>query len=135
MKGILVTNAFWQWRKEAFDSLANALLDAAKKRNIDLIPRTNQDFLCALPDLPAVDGDADFVLFWDKDVRLARMLEQAGLPVFNSSRAIALCDDKTLTHLALSRAPCSAPRPFRPTAIPMWAFSIRWAKCWAGPWW
>lgn len=110
MKGILVTNAFWQWRKEAFDNLAKALLDAAKKRDIDLIPRTNQDFLCALPDLPAIDEDADFVLFWDKDVRLARMLEQTGLPVFNSSRAIALCDDKTLTHLALSRAALPMPR-------------------------
>ena len=110
MKGILITNAFWQWNKETFDRLSQALLDAAEAQGIDLIHRTNQDFLCALPGLPALGTDVDFVLFWDKDVRLASLLERQGVPVFNSARAIALCDDKTFTHLALSRAGLPMPR-------------------------
>lgn len=52
----------------------------------------------------------DFILFWDKDTRLARHLEQQGYPVFNSSEAIAACDDKSLTHLALMNAGIPMPR-------------------------
>lgn len=56
-------------------------------------------------DGPAVVGmpAADFVLFWDKDVRLARALEACGFCVFNRADAIALCDDKAATHLMLAR--------------------------------
>ena len=35
----------------------------------------------------------DFVLFWDKDVRLATWLTSLGLLVYNSAQSIALCDD------------------------------------------
>lgn len=44
----------------------------------------------------------DFVLFWDKDVRLARMLEAAGFRLFNPAGAIAACDDKSETHRLLA---------------------------------
>ena len=42
-----------------------------------------------------------FAIFWDKDVRLAKTLEAAGMKLFNSAGAIELCDDKSLTHIAL----------------------------------
>ena len=44
----------------------------------------------------------DFVLFWDKDIRLAQQLEAMGLRLFNPSSVVAACDDKSLTHIALS---------------------------------
>lgn len=44
------------------------------------------------------------VLFWDKDIRLARMLESAGAKVFNPSAAIEAVDDKSLTAILLSEA-------------------------------
>ncbi len=44
----------------------------------------------------------EFVLFLDKDIRLAKTLETLGIRVFNSKSAIELCDDKSLTFLALS---------------------------------
>ena len=47
--------------------------------------------------------DTDFILFWDKDVRAAMLLERTGSPVFNSSECIRICDDKSLTHIALSK--------------------------------
>jgi RimK family alpha-L-glutamate ligase len=49
-------------------------------------------------------------LFWDKDVALAQRLEAAGLPVFNSAAAIATCDDKIKTALALARQGVAMPR-------------------------
>ncbi len=48
------------------------------------------------------DKRPDFVLFWDKDVNLASHLESLGFKVFNSSRSIALCDDKILTYKTLA---------------------------------
>lgn len=49
---------------------------------------------------PVTAGDV--VLFWDKDTRLARALENSGAMVYNSAAAVALCDDKSETHRVLS---------------------------------
>lgn len=48
------------------------------------------------------DFDADFVLFFDKDKYLSRIIEKKGIRLFNSAQAIELCDDKMLTCIALS---------------------------------
>ena len=42
---------------------------------------------------------ADFVLYMDKDIYLARMLEKAGYRLFNNADFIKLCDDKVLTYI------------------------------------
>lgn len=52
----------------------------------------------------------DFVLFWDKDTVLAEFLEKMQIRVFNSSKAIALCDDKTKMHLAFLGSGIPVPR-------------------------
>ncbi|UOQ48898.1 RimK family alpha-L-glutamate ligase [Gracilibacillus caseinilyticus] len=44
----------------------------------------------------------DFVFFWDKDLVLARQLEQLGVRLFNSARTIEISDDKALTTTALA---------------------------------
>lgn len=44
------------------------------------------------------------VIFWDKDVALARMLERSGVRVFNPSAAIEKCDDKELSYAQVSAA-------------------------------
>ena len=51
---------------------------------------------------PESPARPDFVLFWDKDVRLAAHMERIGFRLFNSSSAIAACDDKSMTHRLLS---------------------------------
>lgn len=102
MQGYLITNAFM--REGSFARMRQVLLDAAQSQEITLLSRTNADFLRGIP-----SGEAQFALFYDKDVRLAHQLEEKGLRVFNSARAIALCDDKTLTHLALQKA--GVPQP------------------------
>lgn len=79
---------------EKFDILHNHLIKSAKNFGIHLIKKTNQDMIFEAQ-------RPDFVLFWDKDINLAFALEQRGVPVFNSARAIALCDDKAKTYTAL----------------------------------
>lgn len=93
MKGFLVVNHFLNGEK--YDKLHSHLISSSKNLNIDLKLRTNLQLACE------DKFDADFVLFWDKDVNLAKRLEIMGVPVFNSARAIELCDDKAKTYLSL----------------------------------
>ena len=57
----------------------------------------------------------DFVVYLDKDKYLNRLLENAGLPLFNSAQAVEICDDKMMTYLALAnsglRMPKTIPAP------------------------
>ena len=99
MIGILVINHYLKGEK--FDELHRSLIESAKSLDIELIIKTNLEMLFC-------DITPDFVLFWDKDINLARSLENRGLRVFNSSNAIALCDDKAKTYLALENV---APQP------------------------
>ncbi len=114
MKGWLVTNAFLHTHK--FTEIHLWLTEAAKKIGVDLIVKTNAEILVQLDqDFPGTKfrksaEKPDFVLFWDKDTRLAQYLEMKGLPVFNSSKGIALCDDKSQTHLYLQEAGIPMPK-------------------------
>ena len=92
-----------------FNEIHKWLLDAAKKHHIELEIKSNDTVLISLSEninfieqIP-VNRRPEFVLFWDKDIRLAQALEKMGLQVFNSSESIARCDDKSLTHLLLSK--------------------------------
>ena len=110
----LVVNEFLQSGK--FNEIHEWLVKAAEKFGISMTLKTNAELLVDLqrkdfPGKSKKDADApDFILFWDKDTRLARFLEQQGYPVFNSSEAIAACDDKSLTHLVLAKAGIPMPR-------------------------
>lgn len=42
----------------------------------------------------------DFIIYLDKDIYLARLLEKAGYRLFNKADFIKLCDDKALTNIA-----------------------------------
>jgi RimK family alpha-L-glutamate ligase len=114
MKGWLITNAFLHTHK--FTEIHLWLTEAAKKLGVELIVKTNAEVLVKLDSdffhgkNVKSDDNPDFVLFWDKDVRLAQYLELKGLRVFNSSRGIAVCDDKSLTHLYLQGAGILMPK-------------------------
>lgn len=110
MKGILVTNHYLQGEK--YSQLHTHLARTAQHLGIQLEHITNRD-------MQFWSGDADFVLFWDKDVRLAELLESRGIPVFNSARAIELCDNKASTYTHLLGA---VPQP--KTIISPLAFSV-----------
>ena len=92
MTGILAVNHFLNGEK--FRQLHAHLISAAEKSGIKLVLKTNLE-------LATQEAKGDFVLFWDKDINLARRLEKSGLAVFNSSESIALCDDKARTYIEL----------------------------------
>jgi RimK family alpha-L-glutamate ligase len=108
MTGWLIVNEFLHSNK--FNEIHNWLLEAAGKQGIALQLKTNAEVLVDLGKSDKQQQEVDFILFWDKDVRLAYYLEQLGYPVFNSSKAIGICDDKSMTHLTLMNAGISMPR-------------------------
>ena len=99
MHGTMVVNGFLKGGK--FGEPAEMMSAAADRLGIGLDIVTN-DRLPLMVDT-SERMDTDFVLFWDKDVRAAMLLERTGSPVFNSSECIRICDDKSLTHIALSK--------------------------------
>ena len=107
MNGLLIVNAFLKNGK--FGALYDLLADAARRLEIGLSVKTNAEIVSALYRGAFRPETYDFCLFWDKDVQLAAQLERLGLRLFNSSDAIAACDDKALTYLRLK--PCGLPMP------------------------
>lgn len=108
MKGYLVVNHFLMSAK--FEELYGWLKNAADKIGMELIIKTNVDLMTCLGAGVKKEADIDFVLFWDKDIKLARLLEARGYRVFNSAESIGVCDDKALTHIALEKANIPMPK-------------------------
>ncbi len=103
-EALFIENAFWH--SPATDMLKRSLLDSARRQGLQLTVRTNADFLGE----DAFQSQPSAALFWDKDIRLAGQLEQAGVRCYNSARAIELCDDKTLTWLHLKDTGVAMPQ-------------------------
>lgn len=53
---------------------------------------------------------ADFVIYLDKDIYLARELEKAGYRLFNKADFIKMCDDKMLTNISLANLGIKMPK-------------------------
>ena len=102
MRGIIVSNGFVGGRK--FSEPAEMMCAAAERHGVTLDRFDNTQLCVPLGDpdsLEKVIGNPEFIIFWDKDVRCARNLELCGHRLFNPSECIRVCDDKSLTHLAL----------------------------------
>ncbi len=101
MKGLLVVNGFI--KETNFLELWTALRLAADARGVRLDIVGSGELLFDLSTgRPLFSSEPhDFGIFWDKDLKLGGQLEARGLRLFNSVRAISLCDDKALTHAAL----------------------------------
>ena len=101
-KGLIVINGYGV--AEGVQHQVRRLKEEFLKQGVDVSVRTSTDVFSYLKegnvsvDLPK----CDFVLYTDKDHYIAEELELAGYRLFNSSKAIAKCDDKMLTHLTLS---------------------------------
>lgn len=110
----LIVNEFLTSGK--FSEINQWLLIAAGKRAIGIEIFTNAECL-ALIDTITMEGPfhpkrslPDFILFWDKDIRLAKYFETLGVPIFNSAQAIENCDDKRLTHILLRKTGIPMPK-------------------------
>ena len=105
----LIVNEFLNSNK--FSEHGLWLEQAAKEHGITMVVMTNAQCLVTLSTHSVWNQERpDFVLFWDKDVRLAMYLESFHIPVFNSADAIANCDDKSKTHIILQRNQIPMPK-------------------------
>lgn len=118
MGGWIVYNGFWNVSGPS--EPVRRLQVAGAARGVGLTPVPNTELTAVLSGGVEVTGvkKGDFALFWDKDVRLARAMEAAGVRLYNSAAAVAVCDDKAATHLALSALPDPVPMP-RTLVAPM----------------
>lgn len=101
MNGLIIYNGFWNKTHPPENVLA--LVTAAEKQGMTLTPVPNTAMAARLTtNVDVVGAKVPFALFWDKDVRLARAMEVAGMRLYNCADAVALCDDKAATQLALT---------------------------------
>lgn len=103
MKGAVVINGYLDGMK--FREPADMMVEAGERHGIPMKVFLNSELSTPIGDADALSekmGDVDFIIFWDKDVKLAKNLEICGYPVINCSEAIRICDDKAMTHLTLA---------------------------------
>ncbi|AEM73513.1 ATP-grasp domain-containing protein [Caldicellulosiruptor acetigenus] len=104
--GWLVYNGSLQ--SEKFLEINKIYKETAEKKGICLDLIKNNEIYCLIENgicsvkINILKSNPDFILFLDKDVRLAKQLEKLGYRLFNSAKTIELCDDKILTYQVLS---------------------------------
>ena len=108
MKTWLVVNSFMNTEK--FKNLYQMLSDAFDKRGVVLEIKTASDI--SLEVGKKINDKPEFVIFWDKDIYLAQRLEQQGIKLFNSAKAVELCDNKILMYQELVNKGIRIPRTF-----------------------
>jgi gamma-F420-2:alpha-L-glutamate ligase len=114
----IIVNGYLQQQK--FSDLAIFMKEAAERKNV------STRIVCNTELIPVIDNGTadlqgslsgmlpDFIIFMDKDIHLARHLEMMGVPVYNGSKAIEVCDSKAKTHQALANHGIPMPRTIFP---------------------
>jgi len=110
-KGLVVSNAFTVW--EEFFHMVKRLQDEFAKYQVTIDYKRNDQVLAFIDE----NGEAqtnleayDFIIYFDKDYHIAKLLELAGFRLFNKAEAINICDSKMLTHLALTNHGIKMPK-------------------------
>lgn len=86
-------------------------INLIKIKNTEVIPYYNEDGKGKLKLNNALE-EPEFIIFWDKDIYLAKHLENMGYRLFNNSKAIDNCDDKGLMHLELANNGIKMPKTY-----------------------
>ena len=95
MKNYLIVNEFYT--SESFNKIYQALDNAFVKRGEKLEILTNVQAMRLLNE----EGNNQPILFFDKDVYLAKLLQKSGYRCVNSPFVIETCDDKAKTYIEL----------------------------------
>lgn len=107
--GWIIYNGFNN--SEKFTEHVTWFVKSFRQFDIELKPIKNSELSIVLSnDFSYSFSKPDFVLFWDKDTQLAKVLEALNIPLFNSSEAIDICDNKFLTHIELSKNNIPTPK-------------------------
>ena len=101
-KGLILTNAYSDLKSALFQS--ERLKEEFSLLGVTADVRRNDFFPVTVEGGNLVSSleKYDFCIYLDKDKYVSQMLENVGLRLFNSHRAIELCDDKMLTAIALA---------------------------------
>lgn len=119
---LLITNGFI--KSEKFNEIYRFLEKACLNRQVFLFSMKNTEFMMFSHSEKQLKSEferiinkkankeinIDFIIFWDKDIYLAKAFERAGYKVYNNSFAIEYCDDKALTIEKLSKSEIKIPK-------------------------
>ena len=108
MKGWLIINSFMD--SDKFANLYEMICHAFKKHQISVIVKTASNISLEVDEI--IDDKPDFAIFWDKDIYLAQRLERQGIRLFNSAKAVELCDNKILMYQELAKNNIRIPKTF-----------------------
>lgn len=115
MKGWIIYNGALRIKK--VENLVQKLANQGKKMGLELQLIKNNQLMPIYtsqgkPELKTlIDVDEPkFIIFWDKDIFLARHLELMGFRLFNSREAIEDCDNKAIMHHKLSNLDIRMPK-------------------------
>lgn len=110
MHGLIITNQ--ELRHNEYK--ITRFLEEFKKLGISLDVVKNDGTLAEIKDNDVYLNipECDFVIYLDKDIYLARMLEKAGKRIFNKADFIKMCDDKMLTFIRCSNEGIAMPNTF-----------------------
>ena len=98
LHGLIITNH----KSEHSEYKIKRFFEEAKDLDIDLKVYVNDGSLAYFKDGQIYTKlQGDFVIYLDKDIYLAKILEAKGFKVFNNSNFIRACDDKLLTYISL----------------------------------
>lgn len=94
----------------AFKNQYESFVRSFEKLGMTAKAMPSSDFLSALFDVDEGNVNPETVIFLDKDVNGASLLEAKGFNIYNSSECIRLCDDKALTYLTLYKKGLPIPK-------------------------
>ncbi len=102
MKGIIIVNGYAL--ADGIKHQVRRLSEEFALKGVEIEVRKNNELIAYIEngDIKTSLGKCDFIVYLDKDRFVARMLTKLGYRLFNNAEAIELCDDKMLTHIALS---------------------------------
>ena len=100
--GRIIVNGYWQ--NEATLHQVSSLTEAFMRRGVSMTVVKGNELPAYIDGGKVVSclGEPDFILYLDKDVHAAQLLEKAGFRLFNRAATVRLCDDKMLTYAALA---------------------------------
>lgn len=101
MKGVIITNPYDTNPVQARKALR--MHDELTQLGVAVEVISNDKFVASITNGCISNRfEVDFALFFDKDKYSSMLLEKAGVRLFNSADATAICDDKMLTHIVLA---------------------------------
>lgn len=108
MKGIIVINGYS--KTEGIKYQVKRLTEEFNKKNVDIEVKKTTELLAYIENGEVKSSlQADFIVYLDKDIHIALMLEKLGYRLFNNRESIEICDDKIRTHIMLSNEGVNMP--------------------------